>query len=187
MEILKEIDDYIKKEYAVESFFEFYPFSNEMIFAYLPLFDLKKKSLLTVGSSSDQAINASFRGCEDITNLDIYPLAKYYYYLKLASLLQLDREEFLRFLCKWNPGGGYNYSVYNKDSFERIKRLLKEMDYDSYEVWDTLFKKYSLSELDWLIRTDILSRERIVNYNEYLYTDENYLKTRKKMENTSVK
>ena len=47
-----------------------YPFTTENIDGYLDLFDLKDKSLLTVGSSGDQVINALVMGCEDVTLYD---------------------------------------------------------------------------------------------------------------------
>ena len=50
-----------------------YPFCNENVSGYLDFLDLERKSLLTVGSSADQAISAVSRGCTDITILDICP------------------------------------------------------------------------------------------------------------------
>ena len=54
-----------------------YPFTTENINGYIDMFDLKDKSLFTVGSSGDQAINAILKGCKDITVLDINPFTKY--------------------------------------------------------------------------------------------------------------
>ena len=187
MEILREIDEYIAAKHPKDTFFEFYPFSNEKIKAYLPMFDLEGKSLLTVGSSSDQAISASYAGADDITLLDICPLTRYYHYFKVASLLQLDREEFLKFMSKWQPHTGYNYEVYNMDSFHKIKHKLKEMDYDSYQVWEYLLKKYNSLDLNWVIRTDILSRDDIEEYMPYLNSDEDYQRAQKRIENTNVR
>ena len=63
------------------------------------MFDLKDKSLLTVGSSGDQVINASLKNCKDITVLDINPFTKYYFNLKKAAILTLKYEEFCKFFC----------------------------------------------------------------------------------------
>lgn len=59
-----------------------YAFCNENVSGYLNFLDLKDKSLLTVGSSGDQAISAITRGCKDITALDICPLSEEVFYLK---------------------------------------------------------------------------------------------------------
>lgn len=79
-------------------FDDIYPFTTENINGYLDLFNLNKKSLLTVGSSGDQVINAILNGCIDITLLDKNPYSKYYYYLKVACLLSLNLDEFMNYL-----------------------------------------------------------------------------------------
>ena len=65
-------------------------FANENIKGYIKRFPLEDKKLLTVGSSADTVINASLYGCKDITLYDICPYVKYYYDLKIASLLSLN-------------------------------------------------------------------------------------------------
>lgn len=59
-----------------------YPFTTENIAGYINLFNLDNKSLLTVGSSGDQVINASLFNCQDQTVIDINPFTRYYFYLK---------------------------------------------------------------------------------------------------------
>ena len=127
MDIIREVENHLNNEKEYNSFFNIYSFTNENISSYIPFFDLKNKSLLTVGSSCDQAINASFMGCEDITIYDLSPLVKYYYYLKIASLLSLDREDFLRFLCKSKCDGRIklNASLFSRVYFEKVKQTLK--------------------------------------------------------------
>lgn len=75
-----------------------YPFTTENISGYIDNFNLKDKSLLTVGSSGDQVINAILKGCKDTTLLDINPYTKLYYYLKAASIITLNLDGFMRFL-----------------------------------------------------------------------------------------
>lgn len=48
-----------------------YPFTTEEIASYFPILELKGKSVLTVGSSSDQAFNALLLGAKNITVYDI--------------------------------------------------------------------------------------------------------------------
>ena len=111
MEIIKEIEKHIFNKKDFNDFFDAYAFTNENISSYISYFDLKHKSLLTVGSSCDQVIHASLSGCEDITVCDICPLTKYFYYLKISSLLSLNEEEFLKFLCKTYFGVEDKYSL----------------------------------------------------------------------------
>ena len=67
MEILNKIEGYLSKDLYEYSFFQIYSFTTENINGYMQFFELKDKSLLTVGSSSDQAINATLVRCNDIT------------------------------------------------------------------------------------------------------------------------
>ena len=84
-------------EASMNGFEEIYPFTTENIAGYIDYFDLQDKSLLTVGSSGDQIINAALKGTKDVTLLDINPYAKYYYYLKAAGILELDLVKFNEF------------------------------------------------------------------------------------------
>ena len=70
------------------TFDNLYSFTTENINGYINKFDLKDKSLLTVGSSSDQVLNAHFLGCNDITLIDINEFTKdLYFLLTLESLI----------------------------------------------------------------------------------------------------
>ena len=54
-----------------------YKFTTENISGYIKEFNLKNRSLLTVGSSGDQAINANFYGCNYVTVVDLNRYTKY--------------------------------------------------------------------------------------------------------------
>ena len=99
LKIAKELCDRKRKIFQKIDFRAVYPFTTENISGYIDEFDLKDKSLLTVGSSSDQVINAAFKGCRDITVLDKSVFAKEYFYLKKAAILKLNQEELFKFLC----------------------------------------------------------------------------------------
>ena len=79
-------------------FNKLYSFTTENIKDYISSFDLNNKSLLTVGSSADQAINAILNGCKDVTIMDINPFVKYYFNLKKAGMLTLDYKQFMDLL-----------------------------------------------------------------------------------------
>ena len=122
-------------------FFWIYPFTNENINGYIDLFNLKDRSLLTTGSSSDQAINAILKGCSDITVVDINPFTKYYFNLKKAAILTLSYEEFFKFFCyvDYPKVFKYNYDAFNYGIYVKLKNILKELDEKSFLFWDTLF------------------------------------------------
>ena len=82
---IKEVNEMCKGLWAFEldNMFKYvYPFTTEHIAGYLPYFDLKDKSLLTVGSSGDQVLNAILMGSNDITITDLCMFAKEYFNLK---------------------------------------------------------------------------------------------------------
>ena len=70
-------------------FIRIYPFATENISGYLPFFSLKNKNVLTVVSSSDQAIELALKDTKEITILDICPFTKEYFYLKKSSSYKL--------------------------------------------------------------------------------------------------
>lgn len=114
-----------------------YPFTTENIAGYIDCFDLEDKTLLTVGSSGDQVINAALKGAREITLLDINPCAKYYYYLKEAGILEFSLAEFNKFFryirCYDYPKYlNNNKKVFNKLYYRKIKDTLQALDNDSY-------------------------------------------------------
>lgn len=122
-----------------------YPFTTENISGYINLFNLENKSLLTVGSSCDQVINASLFNCKDQTILDINPFTKYYFYLKKSAIISLTYQEFLNFfLYKDYPKFCHNNrQTFNKETFDKLKRILISEDYDSFYFWNDLLYTYN--------------------------------------------
>ena len=186
MEILNKIEGYLSKDFYEFSFFQIYSFTTENINGYMQFFELKDKSLLTVGSSSDQAINATLVRCNDITVCDICPLTKYFYYLKIASLLVLNREDFLSFLCKKRCDIECNRHLLSQSMFNRVKNTLKSLDYESYYIWEYLFSNYDKKDIEKLFRRDINDLESIIYCNRYLKNDYNYNHARETVMNASV-
>lgn len=167
-----------------------YPFTNENIAAYLSLFDLENKSLFTVGSSSDQVLNAIFAGCYDITLFDICPFIKEYYYLKKTLIELLDREEYLKFLCYKNYPKTFfsNKKAFDDKIYNSIKDSIKEDDFESYYFWSELFNKYG----GLYVRIALFSRDEykynIVSViNNYLKNDDNFNVLKCKMRDINVK
>ena len=135
-----------------------YPFATENVSGYIGEFKLKDKSLLTVGSSGDQVINAVLRNCKDITLYDIAQESIYYYYLKCAGLICLTKEEFLEFFRYrvYIKHIYVNQNVFNIESYNKLKSTLRLLDYESYLYFDELFNTFP----------GITIREELFDYDE---------------------
>lgn len=171
---------------ADSSFERIYPFTTENISGYIDFFDLKESSLLTVGSSCDQAINAFLSGCMDVSILDTNDFLKYYYFLKLACINCFTREEFFNYLkyCDHPKVFKTNYNSFNVDMFNRIKGELRILDFKSYMFWDKLYSNYDSHEIRInLFQSDEPRTDELEYYNLYLSNDENYMRVRRILEN----
>lgn len=165
-------------------FSSIYPFTTENIDGYIKYFDLDSKSLLTVGSSGDQVINAILNGCNDVTLLDVNLYSKYYYYLKIASIMCLDIEEFMEFLRFKDYPKVFkdNKNVFNKKDFDNIKETLSLLDYESYTFWNELFQRFRPID----IRNNLFSLDEDRTYvisgcNSYLQSEKNYKEARNRI------
>ena len=170
--------------FSWEWFYHLYPFTTENINGYIDYFNLKNNSLLTVGSSCDQALNAILKDVKDITILDINPFLKYYYYLKIAAILELDLGEYLLFLRFKDYPKVFkdNKEVFKIEIFNKIKLTLRLLDYESYLFWDELFQGYS----SILVRQNLFFEDEYRNSiikecNNYLNNELEYNKLKKKV------
>ena len=176
---------FCEKKGISSRFAQLYPFTTENIMGYIDEFYLKGKSLLTIGSSCDQAINALMVGCEDVTILDICPFTKFYFYLKKAGLLEFSYEEFQNYFCYKDFPKTFqdNQDVLNRDLFYKLRVTLKSLDYASYDFWNDLYR----------CNKPISIRERIFSFDEekicvlkqmnlYLKDEANFSECKKKIE-----
>ena len=74
-------------------FNEIYPFATENVKGYFSNIGIKNKTVLTVGSSLDQAFNAYLFGAKNVTVLDINPHTENFYRIKKQAILKVPREE----------------------------------------------------------------------------------------------
>lgn len=154
-----------------------YPFTTENINGYLDVFDLENHSLLTVGSSGDQVLNAILKGCRDIQVIDINPYTKYYYYLKAAGVITLNYEDFfLFFRFKDYPTAFQdNSKVFSQDLYHKIAPVLKKLDFESYLFWEKLFHTFSPQDIRrYLFQIDEEKSQTIKTCNFYLQTKNHY-------------
>lgn len=164
-----------------------YPFTTENIAGYINNFNLSNGTLLTVGSSGDQIINASLFDCQNVTCLDICPYTKFYIYLKISCLLELSKNEFLEFLSYKYKTFSDNIFAFNNDIYKRIISTLRLLDYESYLFWDELFSNFKgLNIRKELFYFDENKTEVIVGYNPYLQSDISYDETKTKIKKTKL-
>ncbi len=156
-----------------------YPFTTENIKAYLSLFNLKDKSLFTVGSSGDQALNAILSGSNDITVFDICPFAREYFYLKRAAIQTFTMDDFLRFFClKDYPKKFFNNKhVFDAKAYLKISEVLKIISDETEYFWTEMFRRYNgITIRKQLFIPDGNDFGLIKNTNNYLNSVENYIK-----------
>ena len=170
---MRKCEGYVDKN--CHSFFEIYTFTTENVSDSIKYFDLKDKSLFTVGSSFDQVLNGYYYGARDITLFDINANAKYYAYLKIAAILCLSYTEFIEFFFLHGIKDYYNKNRFSKELFYKIKDTLRLLDYESFLFFDELFCLYDTKTIiDYLFDDDEHRPDVIKGFNIYLSTEENY-------------
>lgn len=183
MNAMKKCEGMYVEEFT-RNFQLIYPFTTENISGYINEFKLKGKTLMTVGSSGDQIINGALYGCKSITSLDINPYTKFYTYLKIACLLEVERNEFLEFLrlIDFPKVFKNNKEPFKVETYNKIKKTLRLLDYESYLIWDELLQTFSPIDIRKnLFSCDENSTDVIIKSNPYLKSEEAYYETREKI------
>ena len=162
----------------ISEFSKIYPFTTENIAGYIDYFDFDDKSLLTVGSSGDQILNAFYNGARDITLFDINEYAKYYVYLKIAAILSLSYKEFKAFFFRHGLTPFVrNHHMFSPELYEKIKGNLRLLDYESFLFFDELFSLYDPTKIRERMFDDDEDRNVVIKgMNKYLKDEESYNK-----------
>lgn len=108
------------------SYSKIYKFTTENIKEYFKYFNFNNKSILTVCSSGDHAINAYIKGCNNIDLFDINKITEYYLNYKIAAIKSLSYKQFFN--------GNF---IYTKDLYTIIRNSL---NHDTKFYWDNLYK-----------------------------------------------
>lgn len=166
---IKEISDTSN----IVTFNRIYSFTTENIRGYINSFDLKEKSLLTVGSSSDQVLNAFFVGCMDITLIDVNIFTKEFFYLKKAAIEQLNYKDFIKFMCMEGTIKRNNKS-FNIKTFNKIIPYID--DIESKKFWQELVTNYKPQKIKKLFTPDVPFTYELKELNNYLQDKESYTK-----------
>ena len=184
-ELNKEIKQAINiiEQIHFNGFEKIYSCANENINGYINEFNLEGNSLLTVGSSADQVINAVLYDCRDITVIDLCPFVKHYFNLKKAALLTLDYQQFQKYFYEYS-NLGVNEDLFSRKTYFMLRDKLGKIDYLSLLFWDALYNRYKERIIrNRLFQNDVIETDCSQDYNPYLMCDEDYNKLRLKIRN----
>ena len=162
----------------LDEFSKMYTFCTENVSGYMKHFDFDGKRLLTVGSSGDQVLNSFMNGARDITLFDINPYAKFYIYLKIASIVSLSYDEFINFFFKHTESPFRdNREMFSRNTFNKIKSTLRLFDYESFLFFDELFSLYDGELIRRRLFDDDEDRCAVIKgFNSYLRDEDSYNK-----------
>ncbi len=145
-----------------------YRFTNENMSSYFHHL-INKKNVLSVVGSGCQIANSLLAGSRNIDVFDISVFPIYFMHLKLASILALSKEDFLKFYFSDDRNVIFNDEMYEKISLFLSGKYKEFWDYlfmydDGYDIYNSL-----------LFRSDLILEKMAILYNPYLQ-DDNYQK-----------
>ena len=157
-----------------------YTVTTENIMGYLSKYDLKDKTVLTVGGSGDQRLNSYLLGAKEVTCFDINPLTELQLKLKDAAIKTFTLKEFMFFF-----GIDYNYlrdinEILDSKQFERLKEVLDEK---TKNFFDCVINGLDMRPLD--IYYNIEDYEVMKKVNKY-FDKESYKKLQKLLKTKKV-
>ncbi len=173
MDAVKNTNKIINDQEHDENYDSFYLFTNENLKAICEKIKLTNKEILTVCSSSDQYLNFLLQEPQSIDLFDINKLTEYFFYFKKAAIINLDYEEFKRFLI---PKKLNKKDFFSKEIYKHIKEDIPD---NIQSFWNQILNTYSNKELykSNLFVTDNKNNiKENINNNLYLYNENNYLK-----------
>lgn len=149
-----------------------YRTTNENISLYQGMLKNKNK-VLSVTASGDHILNSILFDSYNIDGFDISVYPYYYFNLKLAAILSLNKKEYLDFFFTSNDQD-YLYDLYTK--------IRDNLDVKSKKFWDSLYYFFDIDEVynSYLFSHELINMDRIIEYNPYLQ-DDNYLLLHKKI------
>ena len=157
-----------------------YPFATENVKDSLGNFDFKNQSVLTVGSSLDQAFHSLFCGAEEVVVYDINTHVKEYYECKKKMLLEAkNRQEFYEKIKGFTQytsipiyqklDGKYrtfssNIYLESEEAFEKMKEILQKHSLEFQT--GSIYKMNMEKTFDRIIFSNILTYLWLVTSKE---------------------
>lgn len=146
----------------MEFFDKVYPFTTESISGYMKHMDVKDKSVLTVGSSMDQALNACLYGAKDITVMDISKTTKDYMLYKLYLILNThSTDELYKAICNTRDYKLSREELFGLDALRKMSPYL-----ESEETYNRLKENIMKSTFQF-IHGDIFKMDQAVGNKKY--------------------
>ena len=178
---IKYIEKMLKRRNG-DRFKLIYRFTTENIGGYIDKFNLNNKSLLTVGSSADQVINANMYGCNYVTVVDINPNSEHYTNLKIAALICLSYQDFLNFFTIKRDDYFMPRNIY-----VNLRDCLRNISIESLIIWDYIYDVRNKYSIDNMFHYHLGELSNISKFNPYLYNEENYNLVKDRIENLKIK
>ncbi len=149
-----------------------YSFSTENL-SYLEKINLEGKDVLTVTGSFDQAFNLVFEGARKICNFDTNVNTVFFAHLKMAAMKAFSYQEYLNF-----------FFGENKMPYEMYQRLLFFLPEAVGTYWNHMYELFS-NDGNALMNSRLLEKtsdiKNTILGNPYLYSEENYERTRSRL------
>ena len=129
-----------------------YPFTTEDISSYFDMLDMKDKSVLTVGSSGDQAYNALVCGAKDVTVVDINPNTERFMKIKRDYILNNSLEDLYQKVLS-DKSVPYSDEIFSSNALKKMNNYM-----ESIEKYQLLQDRLKNSDIKF-IKSDIFSSE----------------------------
>ena len=144
-----------------------YKKTNEQL-EYVTEYFKDKKRILCVIGSGDQILNALTFVPEKIVGFDISVFPKFFLKLKLAGIMNLSRDEFVKFF--FDVTYNSNEDFYDDMFFFKI---FPHLDEESKNFWGFLFEYNEWYDIynSPLFSSEVVSVNRALEQNEYLKED----------------
>lgn len=168
-----DLNDLSRKRFSKYS--KMYIMTTENINGYYQYLCFQGKSVLTVTSSFDQALNAILYGARKVTTFDINKLSFYIANLKLAAVKSLTYDEFVEYFLGNNP---FNYETY--------KKIMPFLNKKVRDYFNEIYKYYRYN--GYAIKNSFLfhhGHKNNLEDNSYLL-DDNYNILKEKIKDTQV-
>lgn len=156
-----------------------YRWTNEDITSYYHHFQNKNRVLSVIGSGN-QILNGILAGTRNLDCFDISVFPKYYLFLHIASIISLNKEEYIKYYFSENRNELFSENIYDKISIN-LKGNIKVF-------WDNLYDYNNGCDIffSMLFRQDFYSISNVIENNPYLQ-DNNYEKLKSILKNETIK
>lgn len=155
-----------------------YPFATENVASYFTRLDLQGKTLLTLGSSLDQAFNALLLGAKNITVFDINPNTQEFYKLKKDLIMTTPKEKLYYKVLENKDKVAYSSDIHDKKAVEKMNLYLQSEE--NYQKLRKLLEKNNIDfvtgdifNLDDKLGNKQFDRIALSNVVQYLYLNAN--------------